>query len=441
MSFPVVSLASVLKQRKEFIIIDDDTEYKLCRVQTNRKGVVLRSLTKGLEIKTKKQQVCKAGDLLVAEIDAKVGGYGFVPDELEGAIVSGHYFLFELEPLKIRQEYFEILLKTEIIQDQIRSVGSTNYAAIRPADFLSYSIPLPSVSEQQVIAEKHSRISRETAEFDHETASAGSLLISLRQAILQDAVSGKLVPQNPNDEPASELLKRIRAEKAKMVKEGTLRKEKPLPPIDPDEVPFELPQGWEWCRLGEAVIVNPRNKRPTEMTCGFMPMPYLPVALSESVRFDERVWGEIKGSFTHFQDDDVVVAKITPCFENGKSAIVRNLPNGFGAGTTELHVLRPLSGNLPVFFLLFVKRQKFINAGEVVMTGSAGQKRVPTSYIEDTIFALPPLPEQHRIVDKARQLLAQCDEMERALQKSRNLANALKSAIVHGLVGEARQAT
>lgn len=155
MKFPLVRLDEVLRQRKQFITIDDDLEYKLCRVQTNQKGIVLRSLMKGAEIKSKKQQICKENDLLVAEIDAKVGGYGIVPSELDGAIVSNHYYLFELDEGVISIEYMKIILSTNIIQRQIKSVGSTNYAAIRSVDFLNYSIPLPDLSEQKTFASKY----------------------------------------------------------------------------------------------------------------------------------------------------------------------------------------------------------------------------------------------------------------------------------------------
>lgn len=155
MMLPIVSLNEVLRQRKQFFIIDDDCEYKLCRVQTNQKGIVLRSIMKGIDIKTKKQQICKENDLLVAEIDAKVGGYGIVPAELDGSIVSNHYYLFELDEEKISIEYMKIILTTKIIQQQIKSVGSTNYAAIRAVDFLNYTIPLPELEEQVAYANKY----------------------------------------------------------------------------------------------------------------------------------------------------------------------------------------------------------------------------------------------------------------------------------------------
>jgi type I restriction enzyme S subunit len=148
----IVKLGNVLNHRKGFIQIDDLEKYKLCRVQTSARGIVLRSEVFGSEIRTKKQQVCKAGDFLVAEIDAKMGGYGIVPEDLEGAIVSSHYFLYDIIEDKLDKTYLELFTQTPRFFEQVKAEGSTNYAAIRPSHVLTYEIPLPPLSEQQRIA-------------------------------------------------------------------------------------------------------------------------------------------------------------------------------------------------------------------------------------------------------------------------------------------------
>jgi type I restriction enzyme S subunit len=139
----MVALGEVLSHRKEFIEIDDFATYKRCRVQLHAQGIVLRDQVTGTEIKTKKQQGCKAGDFLVAEIDAKVGGYGIVPQHLEGAIVSSHYFLFEVNQARLERPFLGYFIRTPAFFEQVAAQGSTNYAAIRPAHVLQYQIPLP----------------------------------------------------------------------------------------------------------------------------------------------------------------------------------------------------------------------------------------------------------------------------------------------------------
>ncbi len=149
--WPTIRLGEVLKQRKEFGSIQDLKSYKRLRVQLHAKGVVLRDEVDGALIKTKQQQTCRAGEFLVAEIDAKVGGFGIVPDALDGAIVSSHYFLFVVDKAKLDLGFLDYFVRTPAFCDQVAAQGSTNYAAIRPTDVLSYEIPLPLLAEQQRI--------------------------------------------------------------------------------------------------------------------------------------------------------------------------------------------------------------------------------------------------------------------------------------------------
>lgn len=150
-AWPVVSLGEVVRHRKHVIRIDDASIYKRCRVQLHAHGIVERDKVPGLEIKTKEQQICQSGELLVAEIDAKVGGFGMVPEELDGAIVSSHYFLFSIEESRLDRRFLGFYLRTATFREQVSAQGSTNYAAIRPQDVLGYKIPLPPLPEQRRI--------------------------------------------------------------------------------------------------------------------------------------------------------------------------------------------------------------------------------------------------------------------------------------------------
>jgi type I restriction enzyme S subunit len=149
--WPKVTLDEVLHYRKDFIHIDDTEKYKRCRVQLHAQGIVLRDTVIGADIKTKRQQVCRTGVFLIAEIDAKHGGFGLVPTELDGAIVSSHYFLFEIDDSQLERRFLDYFCRTPDFRGQVEAQGSTNYAAIRPTDVLNYSIPLPSLNAQQAI--------------------------------------------------------------------------------------------------------------------------------------------------------------------------------------------------------------------------------------------------------------------------------------------------
>ncbi|MCC6251516.1 MAG: DUF559 domain-containing protein, partial [Bacteroidia bacterium] len=227
-------------------------------------------------------------------------------------------------------------------------------------------------------------------------------------------------------ESGAELLKRIKAEKAKSGK-----KEKPLPPIQPEEIPFEIPENWVWCRLGEICEINPRNKIDDNLDAGFIPMPMVSQLFGIKPTYEIRKWGSIKKGFTHFANNDVVVAKITPCFENSKAGIISDLPNGIGAGTTELNVLRGNKFVLPEYIYAFVKRIDFLKNGERIMKGVAGQQRVPTEYFYNTPIPLPPLSEQKRIVAEIEKQFALTQQLKEKVLANQQATEQLLKALLH----------
>ncbi len=237
---------------------------------------------------------------------------------------------------------------------------------------------------------------------------------ALRQTILNLAVRGKLVPQDPNDEPASELLKRIAVEKARLEKTGDTRKPKMIPSLTEEDLPFSLPVNWIWTQISEIGLLSPRNEAPDDVQASFVPMPKIAADYGVTCSHEIRKWGDIKKGYTHFAEGDVGLAKITPCFQNGKSTVFRNLTGEMGSGTTELHIMRPLLV-YSNFIVLFLKCPHFIETGIPKMTGTAGQKRVPTEHFARSPFPLPPLAEQYRIVAKVDELMMLCDQLDENL--------------------------
>lgn len=269
-------------------------------------------------------------------------------------------------------------------------------------------------------------------------AGAPNGIKKLRELILELAVRGKLVEQDASDEPASELLKRIAEEKARLLDEGKIKKQKPLAEIDEEAEPFELPAGWRWSSLAQVAFVNPRNAAADSLEASFVPMTFIGTRFDDQHAQESRLWGEVKQGFTHFAEGDIGVAKITPCFENSKACVFSNLVNGLGAGTTELHIVRPVTGTLdPRYVLAYLKSPQFLLVGETKMTGTAGQKRLPKDFVEANPFPLPPLAEQHRIVAKVDELMALCDRLE-AQQADAASAHA---QLVQALLGSLAQAS
>ena len=163
--------------------------------------------------------------------------------------------------------------------------------------------------------------------------------------------------------------------------------------------PLSLNQKNELKRLGECCILNPR--RPNIALCdtdkvSFIPMP----AVSEDgylVDMTDEEYGKVKKGFTYFENNDVLFAKITPCMENGKGAIVHGLTNGIGMGSTEFHVLRPINGISSPYWLLALTRMPiFRERAAKNMSGTGGQKRVSASYLDHFMVGLPAMEEQRR---------------------------------------------
>jgi type I restriction enzyme, S subunit len=432
MNFKIVKLNEVVTHRKEFITIDNSVEYKRCRVQVNKKGVVLRDNIKGFLINTKKQQVCKEGDFLVAEIDAKVGGYGFVPKELTGAIVSSHYFLFEVDEKKMLKDYLGWLIKTDIIQNQINSKGSTNYAAIRPGHVLNFEIPLPPIKEQRNIVKILKNINVEYSFLNIELKSQQTNLQQLRQAILQEAVQGKLTQQNKDDEPASTLLQRIKAEKQKLIAAGKLKKEKELTPITKDEIPFELPKGWVWCRTQEVGILKrgkskhrPRNDRRLFINGVY---PFIQTGEVSKAKYEAGIINSINGYYNEFGLNQSEMQKTgTLCI-----TIAANIAEygflGIDACVPDSVVCFESIDDVISKYMSF-----FIEISKVMLeklAPSTAQKNINLGILNELLFPLPPLSEQHRIVTKVQQLLQMINQLEQQVAQSQTQANNLLQAVL-----------
>lgn len=179
----------------------------------------------------------------------------------------------------------------------------------------------------------------------------------------------------------------------------------------PKDLPFEVPSVWALATVKDVFTISPKNSAADELLAGFVPMASISDGFSNSFEYDTRTWKEIKSGFTHFADGDVAVAKISPCLENRKSFVARDLPNGIGSGTTELFVFRSRI-ILPEFTLLFFKSAYFISSCVGTFNGVVGQQRAARNVIEDLAFPIPPLQEQMRIVEEVKQLFSSIDEID-----------------------------
>lgn len=194
-----------------------------------------------------------------------------------------------------------------------------------------------------------------------------------------------------------------------------------------------LPESWCWTKLSTIVSFNPgidKSKFSCDDEMPFVPMSAIEAGTGYIDTTERRPLSKVKTGFTSFSTGDVLFAKITPCMENGKMAIVPVLPNDVGFGTTELHVLRPSYAIDAKLLYYFVSSVSLRHEAQHKMTGAVGQKRVPKRYLETKEFPLPPLAEQHRIIEKMESLFIQLDKGEEELCKAHRLLSLYRQSIL-----------
>ena len=292
---------------------------------------------------------------------------GFFRDHLD--IMNKHYIVLWMESL--------------LFQEQInRNVKGAAQKNLNTGWLKKFLIPIPPLKEQQRIIEKYENllpyISRYDDIYERLEKINNNYKEDLKKSILQYAIQGKLVQQDQNDEPADILINKILSEKRELIKSKQIKKEN-LSVIYKDntdnqfyekfddgtinniteEIPFEIPDNWAWTRIKNICIINPKNNLDDNLDVSFIPMNLIEAGYTSKHTFEVRKWKNIKKGFTHFKENDIGIAKITPCFQNRKSVIFKNLKNGYGAGTTELHVIRNISELMVTKFLFYIFKSNY----------------------------------------------------------------------------------
>ena len=364
------------------------------------------------------------GDLLISKVGTT--GIPLIIDTDKEFSIFVSLALIKFFPNHIDSKFLIHLINSPLVQEQVkrdtRGVGNKNWVLTAISNTL---LAIPPLVEQKRIVSKIEEIMPIADKYEKSQEALDRLNTEiydkLKKSVLQEAIQGKLVPQDTNDEPASVLLERIREEKLRLLKEGKLKKKditdsvifkgednkyfekigKDVVCVD-NEIPFDIPDSWMWVRIKDIFQINPKNKASDATIAAFIPMDKISAIYGSAYTYDSVKWGNIKSGFTHIADGDVAFAKITPCFQNRKSAIFKGLPNGIGAATTELKVLRQYGETINRWYLLyFLESPYFIDEAE--FKGTANQQRIITGYLENKLFPLPPKTEQERIVSVIEQ--------------------------------------
>ncbi len=262
----------------------------------------------------------------------------------------------------------------------------------------------------------------------------------LRELILELAVRGLLVPQDPNDEPASELLKKIAAEKAKLVKEGKIKKENSLPPIAENEKPFELPKGWKWTKLIDiSANVHYGYTAPSSESIKSVRLLRITDIQDDAVEWDSVPGCEIEADkIAQYElvDDDILIARTGGTI--GKSYLVKNI-NVCAVFASYLIRVRHLNGMDAGYKKIYLGSQLYWRQLYAKSMGT-GQPNVNGESLKGLVVPIPPLVEQHRIVAKVDELMVLCDQLEQQTDASLSAHQTLVETLLNALTNAADHA-
>jgi len=431
-----VLIGDFLHRIKRPVELIPSDQYKLVTIKLKHNGVVLRHEKLGSEIKSKMFEV-KEGDFILSGIDARNGAFGIVPKDLDGAIVTNDFWYFDIDE-SIVDKHFFLELTTTLWFDEIcrkGSDGTTQRIRLQKNKFFDQEIFLPELGEQREFIEIFKRLKNTNGDLSDELSEQQTLLKKLRQQILQEAIEGKLTADwredNPDVEPASELLARIKEEKEQLIKDKKIKKQKALPPITDEEKPFDLPDGWEWCRLNNLFnFIDYRGKTPHKLTSGIRLITARNVKngvfslepedfISESEYKERMTRGFPKKG-------DLLFTTEAPL---GNVCMLNINDKEVSTGQRLINLQsysEVLKNKVFMFFILSPFYQSFLIEKATGMTA----KGIKASKLKEMLITTPPLAEQKAIVTKVERLFAICDQLEAQISSNQTHAEQLMQAVL-----------
>lgn len=384
------------------------------------------------------------GDFILSKIDAMNGAFGIISSEVDEAIITGNFWAYNVDKDKVDSEWFLYFTHSMTFIDICKksSTGTTHRKYLDEKIFLSYKLFLPDIDTQKKQVATFQNLNHHTNIIAKEVSRQREYLAKLKQSILQDAICGKFTEDwreaNPNIEPASELLKRIKAEKQRQIKEGKIRKEKPLDPITDTDLPFTIPPTWQWCRLGDLLISSEGGKSPD--------------CLNQCVKTNE--FGVIKTTaiqeFGFVQDEnkilpsgftisdkhkirinDVLITRAGPLNRTGVVCCVDKIDYNLILSDKTIRLNFNNDYILPKYITFVLNNQQIKKTIIGKMTGMANsQVNISQDNMKLYLFTLPPIEEQKRIVEIIKNSLEKCSLIEAQITANEQTAQNLIKSIL-----------
>lgn len=410
---------------------------------SNENGITISKYA--AEDKAEEYKIIEKGCFAYNPYRINVGSIALLNENKKG-LISPAYVVFKVKPNSIKEELLLKFLKSNEGLRQIKMYGrGTVRQALRFEDLCKIELSIPDYIEQEKLWEKLNQIDIKGHKVANEITHELNLIKQLRQAFLLEAMQGKLTENwrkgNPDIEPARELLKRIKDERQRLIKEGKLKKDKTLPPIKPEEIPFDIPESWMWCRLGDVSLYSEAGK---SFKCFEVP-----------IEGDE--WGVIKVSavswdyfneeqnkrYSNTQPDniyakievgDFLISRANTSELVGKSVVVKRITKNLLLSDKTIRF--KFSGLVLSDYLNICNNSNIARNYYALMgTGSSpSMKNITRVHMNNLLIPLPPFSEQHKILEKFTKLMSLCNQMEQSAincqeQTEQLLQVALKEAL------------
>ena len=377
----------------------------------------------------------KSGDLVISGINVEKGALAIYAGE-EDVLASIHYSAYEFDAEKIDIDYLKWFLKSNIFRKLLlKQTGSGIKKEIKAKHLLPIEIQLPSLKQQHEIVQQIQGVANYIEEVNRQIQQQAKYAEMLRQSILQQAVEGKLCEQDPNDEPASVLLEKIKAEKERLIAEKKIKKQKPLPPISDEEKPFALPKGWEWCRLGEILYEAPRNGYSPPKVERETNTRVLTLTATTSGTLDLHHYKYIEdtiseSSFLWIKQGDLLIQRSNSLDYVGTVCLCDETITGYIY--PDLMMKANVSNEVDLHYIVYYLKSPFARQyfKDCATGTSNSMKKITQSVVSEIPVALPPINEQKQIVKKINELLALNQKMKQELLQAKKYASQLMESVL-----------
>ena len=414
MTWKKVKLGDVLNRKRRNITIENDKEYKLTTIKLHHKGVVLRSLAKGENIKSNMSEI-KAGDFILSGIDARNGAFGIVPTEMDEAIITNDFWCLDPDENQMDKQFFLFLTSTSFFDNICKqsSDGTTQRIRLQREKFFDYEITLPPITEQQGFVKKFQATQTKQIELLTQLTTQQTLIKKLKQAYLSEAIRGELVEQDLSDEPARELLARIKAEKLK----NQTKKFKPLKPITAEEIPFQIPKSWTWCRLGEICeFISGNNFESGDFgkNNGIKCIKITNAGVQSIFETNDTLPLEFETKYKNYLafTGDLILALTRPYIAEGLKISICPFSYNSSLINQRVAILRTNKLTWNKYIYTFLKSETVLNLYKSKFQKIGQQPNLKKDDVVNLLIPLPPLAEQGRIVARLDELMALCDRLE-----------------------------